>query len=163
MLLKTLLIKNASLGLFVIQILISIFGLLQITGKGEKNLMAKKQITDQELLASQANAEFVNRNTEETVIESEADSLSLDEIKSNSIIHNSNDFDWDMDNKKLGGYSDAERAKLEVLYTTTLSSINKGEIISGTVVSMNTKDVVLNIGFKSDGMVPLLNFATHQV
>ena len=120
--------------------------------------MAKKQITDQELLASQANAEFVNRNTEETVIESEADSLSLDEIKSNVIIHNSNDFDWDMDNKKLGGYSDAERAKLEVLYTTTLSSINKGEIISGTVVSMNTKDVVLNIGFKSDGMVPLSEF-----
>jgi small subunit ribosomal protein S1 len=120
--------------------------------------MAKKQITDQELLASQANAEFVNRNTEETVLESEADSLSLDEIKSNSIIHNSNDFDWDMDNKKLGGYSDAERAKLEVLYTTTLSSINKGEIISGTVVSMNTKDVVLNIGFKSDGMVPLSEF-----
>jgi small subunit ribosomal protein S1 len=126
--------------------------------KGEKNLMAKKQITDQELLASQANAEFVNRNTEETVIESEADSLSLEEIISNSIIHNSNDFDWDMDNKKLGGYSDAERAKLEVLYTTTLSSINKGEIISGTVVSMNTKDVVLNIGFKSDGMVPLSEF-----
>ena len=120
--------------------------------------MAKKQITDQELLASQANAEFANRNTEETVIESEADSLSLDEIKSNSIIHNSNDFDWDMDNTKLGGYSDAERAKLEVLYTTTLSSINKGEIISGTVVSMNTKDVVLNIGFKSDGMVPLSEF-----
>lgn len=120
--------------------------------------MAKKQITDQELLASQANAEFVNRNTEETVIESEADSLSLEEIKSKAIIHNSNDFDWDMDNKKLGGYSDAERAKLEVLYTTTLSSINKGEIISGTVVSMNTKDVVLNIGFKSDGMVPLSEF-----
>ena len=120
--------------------------------------MAKKQITDQELLASQANAEFVNRNTEETVIESEADSLSLEEIKSKAIIHNSNDFDWDMDNKKLGGYSDAERAKLEVLYTTTLSSINKGEIISGTVVSMNTKDVVLNIGFKSDGLVPLSEF-----
>lgn len=120
--------------------------------------MAKKQITDQELLASQANAEFVNRNTEETVIESEADSLSLEEIKSKAIIHNSNDFDWDMDNKKLGGYSDSERAKLEVLYTTTLSSINKGEIISGTVVSMNTKDVVLNIGFKSDGMVPLSEF-----
>ena len=36
--------------------------------------------------------------------------------------------------------------------------INKGEIISGTVVSMNTKDVVLNIGFKSDGMIPLSEF-----
>ncbi len=120
--------------------------------------MAKKQITDQELLASQANAEFVNRNTEDTVIESEADSLSLEEIKSKSIIHNSNDFDWDMDAKGFGGYSNEERTKLESMYTTTLSSINKGEIISGTVVSMNTKDVVLNIGFKSDGMVPLSEF-----
>ena len=48
--------------------------------------MAKKQITDQELLASQANAEFVNRNTEETVIESEADSVSIEEIKSKTLI-----------------------------------------------------------------------------
>ncbi len=126
------------------------------TGKGEKNLMAKKQITEKELLASEANAEFRTR-AEESRIESEADSLSLEEIKSQSLIP-TEDFDWDMNPKGFGNYSNEERAKLEGMYTTTLNSINKGEIISGTVVSMNSKDVVLNIGFKSDGMVPLSEF-----
>ncbi len=121
--------------------------------------MAKKQFTEQELEASEANAEFEStKRTAEAVIESEADSLSLDEIKSQAIIHNENDFDWDIENKGFGNYSDEERAKLEGLYTQTLSSISKGEIITGTVVNMNAKDVVLNIGFKSDGMVPLSEF-----
>ena len=118
--------------------------------------MAKKQITEKELLASEANAEFRTR-AEESRIESEADSLSLEEIKSQSLI-TPEDFDWDMDPKGFGNYTNEERAKLEGMYTTTLNSINKGEIISGTVVSMNQKDVVLNIGFKSDGMVPLSEF-----
>lgn len=118
--------------------------------------MAKKQITEKELLASEANAEFRTR-TEDSIIESEADSLSLDEIKSQSMIV-PEDFDWDMDPKGFGNYTNEERAKLEGMYTTTLNSINKGEIISGAVVSMNLKDVVLNIGFKSDGMVPLSEF-----
>jgi small subunit ribosomal protein S1 len=126
------------------------------TGKGEKYLMAKKQITEKELLASEANAEFRTR-AEDSRIESEADSLSLDEIKSQTLI-TPEDFDWDMDPKGFGNYSNEERAKLEGMYTTTLNSINKGEIISGAVVSMNQKDVVLNIGFKSDGMVPLSEF-----
>ncbi len=124
-------------------------------GKGDKHLMAKKQITEKELLASEANAEFVRTRDAES-IESEADSLSLEEIKSQSLIPDA--FDWDMNPKGFGNYSNEERAKLESMYTTTLSSINKGEIISGTVVSMNQKDVVLNIGFKSDGMVPLSEF-----
>lgn len=118
--------------------------------------MAKKQITEKELLASEANAEFRTR-AEDSRIESEADSLSLDEIKSQTLI-TPEDFDWDMDPKGFGNYSNEERAKLEGMYTTTLNSINKGEIISGAVVSMNQKDVVLNIGFKSDGMVPLSEF-----
>ena len=118
--------------------------------------MAKKQITEKELLASEANAEFRTR-TEDSIIESEADSLSLDGIKSQSMIV-PEDFDWDMDPKGFGNYTNEERAKLEGMYTTTLNSINKGEIISGAVVSMNLKDVVLNIGFKSDGMVPLSEF-----
>ncbi len=118
--------------------------------------MAKKQITEKELLASEANAEFRTR-AEESRIESEADSLSLEEIKSQTLII-PEDFDWDMNPKGFGNYTNEERAKLEGMYTTTLNSINKGEIISGTVVSMNQKDVVLNIGFKSDGMVPLSEF-----
>jgi small subunit ribosomal protein S1 len=55
-------------------------------------------------------------------------------------------------------FNACEREKLEKLYDGTFSSINKGEIITGTVVNVNSKDVVLNIGFKSDGLVSLSEF-----
>jgi len=44
------------------------------------------------------------------------------------------------------------------MYDGTFSSITKGEIITGTVVNVNNKDVVLNIGFKSDGLVSVSEF-----
>ena len=92
------------------------------------------------------------------IIESEADSLSIEEIKSTTMVTPSGDFDWDADDKGFGNYSQAEREKLEAMYAGTFNSITKGEIISGIVVSINNKDVVLNIGFKSDGLVSLSEF-----
>src|SRR5690606_27922629 len=91
-------------------------------------------------------------------IESEADSNLIDEIKSNTWSTPSGDFDWDLDEKAFGNYSDAERTKLEEKYAGTFNQINQGEIIEGIVVSINNKDVVLNIGFKSDGLVALSEF-----
>ena len=91
-------------------------------------------------------------------IESEADSKFIDEIKSTTWETPEDDFDWDKDEKGFGNYSDEERAKLEEQYAGTFNSINRGEIVSGTVVSINNKDVVLNIGFKSDGLVSLSEF-----
>jgi len=91
-------------------------------------------------------------------IESEADSKFMDEIKSTTWSTPDDDFDWDKDEKGFGNYSDEERAKLEDLYAGTFNSVNKGEIVQGTVVSINNKDVVLNIGFKSDGLVSLSEF-----
>src|SRR5690606_11181846 len=46
----------------------------------------------------------------------------------------------------------------EEQYAGTLNSINRGEIVEGVVVSINNKDVVLNIGFKSDGLVSASEF-----
>lgn len=119
--------------------------------------MAKKQEAEKELKAKEAELGVVTASKEKENIESEADSLSIEEIKSN-IASSNEDFDWDADEKKFGNYSDADREKLEKMYDGTFSSINKGEIISGTVVSINSKDVVLNIGFKSDGLVSVSEF-----
>jgi len=91
-------------------------------------------------------------------IESEADSKLIEEIKSNTWITPEGEFDWDASDKGFGNYSDAERAKLEEQYAGTFNQINQGEIIEGTVVSINNKDVVLNVGFKSDGLVSLSEF-----
>jgi len=130
-------------------------------GEKEKNeLMAKKQEAEKELAAKTAELQ----DTEETLvkekedIESEADSKFIDEIKSTTWETPDDDFDWDKDEKGFGNYSDDERTKLEEQYAGTFNSINRGEIVSGTVVSINNKDVVLNIGFKSDGLVSLSEF-----
>ena len=119
--------------------------------------MAKKQEAEKELKAKEAELDVVTLPQEKETIESEADSISIEEIKSNVTAANA-DFDWDADEKKFGNYTDSEREKLEKLYDGTFSSITKGEIITGTVVNVNSKDVVLNIGFKSDGLVSVSEF-----
>ena len=119
--------------------------------------MAKKQVAEKELIAKQAELQDTEIKVKE-VFESEADSLSIEEIKSSALQANSEDFDWDADEKMFGHYSKAEREKMEEMYSGTFNSVNKGEIISGVVVTINSKDVVLNIGFKSDGLVPVNEF-----
>ena len=64
------------------------------------------------------------------------------------------EFDWSSINKKQEAYSESERTKLEDLYNNTMKSITEHEVLDGTVVSMNSREVVVNIGFKSDGVIP---------
>jgi small subunit ribosomal protein S1 len=122
--------------------------------------MAKKQEAEKELKAKEAELGAISAlPKEKETIESEADSLSIEQIKSTAIAAvQPGDFDWDADEKKFGNYSDSDREALEKLYDGTFSSITKGEIIEGVVVNINNKDVVLNIGFKSDGLVSLSEF-----
>ncbi len=122
--------------------------------------MAKKLEAEKELTAKQAELQGEETTTvkQKETIESEADSVSIEEIKSKTMITPSGDFDWDADDKGFGNYSAEDREKLEQMYAGTFNSINKGEIIAGIVVSINNKDVVLNIGFKSDGLVSLSEF-----
>jgi small subunit ribosomal protein S1 len=68
------------------------------------------------------------------------------------------DFDWDSIGKKFEIYDAAEKARLEQEYDRTLSSITEHEVIDGTIVAMNFREVVINIGFKSDGVLPLNEF-----
>jgi len=68
------------------------------------------------------------------------------------------EFDWDALGKKQDIYSEDERAKLENIYGETLSSITEHEVIKGTVVSITNREVVVNIGYKSDGVLPFNEF-----
>ena len=65
------------------------------------------------------------------------------------------DFDWDTaDDKGFGtGYSASDRARMEQMYETTLSPIQEKEVVRGAVVGITDREVILNIGFKSDGIV----------
>ncbi|MFH1000592.1 MAG: S1 RNA-binding domain-containing protein, partial [Bacteroidota bacterium] len=65
------------------------------------------------------------------------------------------EFDWASFGKKHEVYSKNEREKLENAYTETLKSINEHEVIDGVVVGKNSREVIVNIGFKSDGVISL--------
>ncbi|MGE0773075.1 MAG: 30S ribosomal protein S1 [Cyclobacteriaceae bacterium] len=69
-------------------------------------------------------------------------------------------FDWDaFETKGFGeGYSKSEREAMTNKYSGTVTSVNESEVVEGIVVGVNDRDVILNIGFKSDGLVPLAEF-----
>ena len=62
-------------------------------------------------------------------------------------------FDWNALDKKGKGYTAAEHKNLEELYTKSFKSIDEQQVIMGTVVSINQREIVVNIGFKSDGVI----------
>ncbi|HMM10811.1 MAG TPA: 30S ribosomal protein S1 [Bacteroidales bacterium] len=68
------------------------------------------------------------------------------------------EFDWDAFDKKSEKYNVNERSRLESMYDRTLSAINDHEVIDGVVVDKNNREVIVNIGFKSDGVIPLSEF-----
>ena len=68
------------------------------------------------------------------------------------------EFDWEQSNDFSTGYSKKERSDLEKLYTDSLSSVDEKELIEATVVGLSNRDVVVNIGSKSDGVIPRSEF-----
>ena len=61
------------------------------------------------------------------------------------------EFDWDA--LALDGYTSTERSEMSDRYEGTLNSIAEREVIPGTVISLNKKEVVVNIGSKSEGVI----------
>ena len=68
------------------------------------------------------------------------------------------EFDWGGLGKKDKVYSEAEVKALEVEYGDTVSSIAKNEIIEGTIVRKTKREVVINIGYKSEGVISISEF-----
>ena len=68
------------------------------------------------------------------------------------------EFDFDSEGGFEDEYSDSDRKAMEKLYEETLTEINEKELIDGTVVGITDREVIVNIGFKSDGLVALSEF-----
>lgn len=68
------------------------------------------------------------------------------------------DFDWSIDKKNVSHYSEAETQKFDQFYEQSFSTISDGELKIGTVVGLTETDAVVNIGYKSDGLISLNEF-----
>jgi len=68
------------------------------------------------------------------------------------------EFDWASLEVGLDAYSKQERGDLEKMYNDTLNTVSEKEVLEGTVISLNKREVVVDIGYKSDGIVSLNEF-----
>ncbi|TLU53578.1 MAG: 30S ribosomal protein S1 [Chlorobium sp.] len=64
--------------------------------------------------------------------------------------------------KFFAQYDPAELSLMEKLYSSTLNEITEDEIIKGRIVSISNKDVTIDVGFKSEGIVSLLEFRAED-
>jgi len=95
-----------------------------------------------------------NSEEEEEEIIDEGEELKLKKVSALE----TGEFDWDSYDKKGAVMNKEERAKYEALYEQTLSSINQNQVVEGTVIAMNNREVVVNIGYKSEGVISLNEF-----
>ncbi len=66
------------------------------------------------------------------------------------------DFDWEA--YESGDAANVSREEQQKAYEGSLNKVNDHEVVDGTVIAMNKREVVVNIGFKSDGIIPMSEF-----
>ena len=78
-------------------------------------------------------------------------------MEQNNLLAPDQNFDWDAF-EKGEVFGSMSKEELEKAYDNTLNTVKDKEVVEGTVISMNKREVVVNIGFKSDGIVSLNEF-----
>ena len=81
----------------------------------------------------------------------------VEDVQNNLVAAPAAEFDWDAYEKGevLGAQSKEDLIKI---YDQTLNAIKDKEVVEGTVISINKREVVVNVGYKSDGIVPMSEF-----
>jgi small subunit ribosomal protein S1 len=107
--------------------------------------------TSQELAAEDSEKATSDQADKEEVTEDTAEDKTPSGNKNTPI----DDFDWDAFAAGDAVTAKEDQKELEDRYEKTLSEINDHEVLDGIIVSKNNREVVVNIGYKSDGVVPL--------
>jgi small subunit ribosomal protein S1 len=104
-------------------------------------------------------AEELTKSVEETddEEEEEEDELVLEE---DEVVGESahDDFNWEAGNKKMAAYSEEQTEEYLKQYEETMQRTLEGEIVGGKVAKIHDGDVILDFGFKSDGLLSLSEF-----
>jgi small subunit ribosomal protein S1 len=80
------------------------------------------------------------------------------EAKTEKETEETGEFDWESLETGQDAYSDKQRADLEKMYDNTLNTVTEKEVLEGTVIALNKREVVVDIGYKSDGIVSVNEF-----
>lgn len=132
--------------------------------EAKEETLAEKAV---ELVSAEEKAEKVKPvSKEETPTKKDTVSKPVSETKAKKTGTeggtNIEDFDWESFMVKKDDYSPQVRTEYENLYDKTLSTIAENEVVDGTVISMTKREVVINIGYKSEGVISLNEFRYNQ-
>ena len=78
-------------------------------------------------------------------------------MEENKTVVTNENFDWNAFENDLGVYSQPKE-EIAAAYDKTLSNVAVGEVVEGTVMSIGKREVVVNIGYKSEGVIPVCEF-----
>ena len=78
-------------------------------------------------------------------------------MEENKTVVTNENFDWNAFENDLGVYSQPKE-EIAAAYDKTLSNVAVGEVVEGTVMSIGKREVVVNIGYKSEGVIPVSEF-----
>ncbi len=67
-------------------------------------------------------------------------------------------FNWDAFENELGLYENESKEQIANAYGETLSNIQVGEVLEGSVVAISDREIVVNVGYKSEGVIPSNEF-----
>lgn len=112
-----------------------------------------------EILESEEQIEIIKKNDEKLEAFIEDDSTPVESFtkkrKSNVSVAVEK-FDWDAYEKEY--VYDTQKEVIEDMYSQTLSKVIENEVVEGTVVVFNKREVIVNIGYKSEGVISINEF-----
>ncbi len=121
-------------------------------------MIDEKNLENEEQTPKTKSTESANQTTEDTSIEE----IAVEELVEDNIDAQSksahDDFDWSVSRKHALPYTESEIEAYLKQYESTLSAVMEGEIVAATVSAINSNDVVLDISYKSDGLLPVSEF-----
>lgn len=101
-------------------------------------------------------------NVEPIVAEEPVQPKPTEILTERPILAEPGDFDWDAYESESDDYSSDDRSKMESTYEESLNLIKEKEVVDGTVISISKKEVVVNIGYKSEGVVNASEFRYNE-
>ena len=126
---------------------------------------AKKTTAKKETVAKKAPAAKKTTEKKETASTEKATSKTIEEVVEIKTVAPKEEkkaptvFDWDaFEAEETDSYSAAERTRLNDMYDGTLTQIEEKSLIQGLVIAITKKEVVININYKSEGVVPKNEF-----
>jgi small subunit ribosomal protein S1 len=130
-----------------------------LAGAEETTETTETEVTAEE--TTEETTEDIAAEVAEVVVEEESiiaeETLELYSTADEAAYMKDGKFDWDA-YEAAGGYNTEERNRYDSIYEQTLSTIAEKEVVEGIVVSVNKKEVVVNIGYKSEGVIPVTEF-----